>query len=197
MRATRYPCLTAALLTWVAGCDDQGMAAGSTPGAVVLPAQVETEPRNTSPSTTPPPPGAAEPVESADPVSPSPMTSASNGMAGGAGPGEVVDAGIATDAADAGEGLATDTRCPEGNQPPDGECAPGSGSAPELCSYGDTRCVCQAGQQSARWVCGACPEAVVDGAECTVTGLTCGDCSCESSWLPGGQRAWSFVCPMP
>lgn len=25
--------------------------------------------------------------------------------------------------------------------------------------------------------------------------LQCGDCRCESSWLPGGQRDWSFACP--
>ncbi|MGD8860259.1 MAG: alpha-L-arabinofuranosidase C-terminal domain-containing protein [Myxococcales bacterium] len=98
----------------------------------------------------------------------------------------------------AGGGDSTATGCPAMTAAPSGECTPwGDGAGPELCSYGETRCVCQAGQQGASWVCGSCPASVADGDECAVTGLACGDCVCETSWLAGGQRDWAFTCPAP
>jgi hypothetical protein len=42
--------------------------------------------------------------------------------------------------------------------------------------------------------CAGCTATIANGDVCSVTGMTCGDCACEQTWQPGGERAWSFAC---
>jgi hypothetical protein len=87
----------------------------------------------------------------------------------------------------------TASTCPAGAAPPAGTCT----ESAELCTYGETQCACQAGQQDAAWQCGSCPAMIANGDVCSVTGMTCGMCTCEQAWEPGGQRSWAFACVSP
>lgn len=85
--------------------------------------------------------------------------------------------------------------CPTGETAPAGDCTEWSNENDrEVCSYGETQCFCQTGQQGASWRCASCPATVATGDACTVTDMMCGQCICETSWEPGGQRTWAFNC---